>query len=230
MMSICKEKKRKKQTRERFTLRKHTIYDSILAHDSPSLDLEAARNLLQDVAISQAKHHPRRARTTSYRLNCVKRGNRGSVQTSPIVRLSQQRHLFAIALVHVHVHPFQLEITTGRPRAGHKPEELRAILVPLHRVQFLPVQIVLASERHLFPSRVSYTRHVYPHQMDGRAWKRRFVQFFGIGESRGEVFEIWEKLEFGEPIFFFFFGIERIREVEFRFGSKNGILVMEDKS
>lgn len=179
-MSICKEKKERnklvKASLWESTI--HTIYDSILAHDSPSPDLEAARNLLQDVAISQAKHHPRRARTTSYRLNCVKRGNRGSVQTSPIVRLSQQRHLFAIAPVHVYVHPFQLEITTGRPRAGHKPEELRAILVPLHRVQFLPVQIVLASERHLFPSRVSYTRHVYPHQMDGRAWKRRFVQFF----------------------------------------------------
>lgn len=137
-----------------------------------SVDLEPAWILLEDLAISQAKHHPRRARTTNYRLNCVKRGNRGSIQTSPIVRLSQQRHLFAIALVHVHVHPFQLEITTGRPRAGHKPEELRAILVPLHGVQFLAVQIVLASQRHFFPPRVGYTRHVYPAEMDGRAWKK----------------------------------------------------------
>lgn len=88
---------------------------------------------------------------------------------SPIVRLSQQRYLFAIALVHVHVHPFQLEITTRRLRVGHKPEELRAILVPLHGVQFLAVQIVLASERHFFPPRIGYGRHVYPEEMDGRA-------------------------------------------------------------
>lgn len=146
-----------------------TIRSSRTTHPSLSISNPLLLNPSPSRRYRRQKHHPRRTRTTNYRLNCVKRGNRGSVQTSPIVRLSQQRYLFAIALVHVHVHPFQLEITTRRLRVGHKPEELRAILVPLHGVQFLAVQIVLASERHFFPPRIGYGRHVYPEEMDGRA-------------------------------------------------------------
>lgn len=211
---ICKGEKKKKEKQEtlsaserKFTLKetlwftRFTIRSSRTTH--PSVSISNPRESFSKTSrYLRQKHHPRRARTTNYRLNCVKRGNRGSIQTSPIVRLSQQRHLFAIALVHVHVHPFQLEITTRRPRAGHKPEELQAILVPLHGVQFLAVQIVLASERHFFPPRIGYTRHVYPQEMDGRAWKKEdFCTNFGI--SRGKIFEMGKKLELAKSQYFF---------------------------
>lgn len=77
-------------------------------------------------------------------LNRANGTNRVSLRTSSIVRLSQQRHLFAVALVHVNVYSINGEITARRSRAWHEPEELSPVLVPFHGIQILTAQIVFA--------------------------------------------------------------------------------------
>jgi len=51
-----------------------------------------------------------------------------------------------IAPADVDVHAVDVVLSSGR--AGHELEELDAVLVPRHRVEFLAAEIVLAPERH----------------------------------------------------------------------------------
>lgn len=81
-------------------------------------------------------------------------------RTSSIVRLSQKRHLFAVALVHVDVHTVDREITTSWSRVWHEPEEFCAVLVPFHRVQIFTVEIVLALQGYLVQSWIRYVWHL----------------------------------------------------------------------
>lgn len=60
--------------------------------------------------------------------------------------------------------------------------------------------------------------------------KEDLYSFLELEKVEAKFLKFGKSWNLESQYFFFFFGIGRIREVEFRFGSKNGILVMEDKS
>lgn len=87
------------------------------------------------------------------------------------VRLSQQRHLLTVASIYIDVDALDGEVSALWRRVGHVPEELGAVLVPLHRVQIQAVQIVLAPQSHFIQPGIRYAWHFQLQKFDRRPWE-----------------------------------------------------------
>lgn len=92
-----------------------------------------------------------------------------------------------IALTDVDVNPVDVVLPPGR--TGHELEELDAVFVPRHRVEFLAREIVFASERHPLPPWIGDVWYIQLLYLQPVTCARKKISARFISSSQGFVID-----------------------------------------